>query len=296
MQDRDLAERLRADLPGVTIHCGPPRAALPDVIMAVTSAGRPGLADMVPNLRLVQKLGAGVDGVLAAGDLPEHVMVARLASEGQAAEISEYVLGAILNWQRGFLGYARRREWAPQRPVSPADAPVTVLGLGRIGLRVAQDLAARGYPVTGWSRSARTCAGMRCLSGPAMLGSALEGAAYVVAVLPSTPETRGLFDARGLSQLPKEAVLINVGRGDLVDLSALTRALERGALRGAVLDVTAPEPLPRDSALWARDDVLITPHVSGWSVEDGMGAVSENYRRLRAGQSPINLIDRSLGY
>jgi glyoxylate/hydroxypyruvate reductase A len=296
MRDEVLADRLRADLPGVEILCGAQERPRPEVVMAVTSAGRVNFARHLPGLKLVQKLGAGVDGVLRHHDLPDGVAVARLASPDQAAEISEYALGAILCWQRDFLRHARERRWAPARPQAPAANPVAVLGLGRIGAVVAQDLMARGYPVRGWSRTRKDLPGIACFHGADGLAAALSGAAYVVAVLPSTHETRGMFGARGLALLDPGAVLINVGRGDLIEPVALVAALDAGAMRGAVLDVTPVEPWPDDDPLWSRDDVLITPHVSGWAVEGGMPVIAENYRRLLDGRPLLNLVDRAAGY
>lgn len=119
----------------------------------------------------------------------------------------------------------------------------------------------------------------------------------VVLVLPHTPATAGLFGARALAALPKGAILVNIGRGAVLDEAALLAALDTGRLRHAVLDVFATEPLPADHPLWRHPRVTITPHVSGPSLpEDVVEAFMANYRRYAAGEPLVGVVDRNRGH
>jgi phosphoglycerate dehydrogenase-like enzyme len=117
--------------------------------------------------------------------------------------------------------------------------------------------------------------------------------------LPSTPATRHIINAARLSQLKPSAVLVNIGRGDLVDTSALLHALDSGALAGAALDVTEPEPLPAGHPLFGRPDVIVTPHLGGRTevyFERAADILAENVRRWREGAQLVNVVDRERGY
>jgi glyoxylate/hydroxypyruvate reductase A len=204
-----------------------------------------------------------------------------------------------LQEQRHLRHYHRqqaRSEWLHYPPRQAADTTVAVLGLGRIGQLVAQRFIDNDFRVAGWSRSLGQIDGVRCHAGRDGLKSVLGCADYVISVLPSTPETRGLFDASLFAEFRPEAFFINVGRGDLVDEAGLVEALDRGQLAGAVLDVMCEEPLPPDSPLWLHPGVQLTPHVSGYHLGDAVADIAENYRRLQNGEPLLHLIDRRLGY
>ncbi len=304
MTDAALRARLAPLLPGVAIHCGPPTRELPDVAMLAAVRLHPDVAPRLPGLQLVQKLGAGVEGILAQGELPAGVRVARLKPAAAAREIAEYCLAQVLLRQRHLVRHAedaRAGRWHRLAPRRAVETTVAVLGLGHIGGQVAACFAGLGFQVLGWSRrpkrpSEDRLAGVDCRSGPAALPGLLGESDYVVAVLPSTPETRNLLDARLLERFRKEAVLINVGRGDLVVEADLLAALDGGRLAGAVLDVFREEPLPPDHPFWRHAAVSVTPHVSGWHLDDGLEDVAENYRRLVAGRPLLHEVDREAGY
>ena len=173
---------------------------------------------------------------------------------------------------------------------------MAVLGLGRIGNLVAQRFLVNGFRVSGWSRSAKQLPGIDCHDGPDGFATAVAAAAYVVSVLPSTPDTRGLFDYQRFAGFDPQALFINVGRGDLVDEDGLMSALDEGLLAGAVLDVMSEEPLPAAHPLWAHPRVQLTPHVSGYHLGDAIFDIAEYYRRLQAGEPLLNPVDRALGY
>jgi len=172
-----------------------------------------------------------------------------------------------------------------------------VLGLGELGRACARSLARIGFNVTGWSRSAHDVDGIRCLSGPETLASALNEAEICVLLLPLTPETENLMDAARLAALPRGAIVLNPGRGPLVDDDALLAALDAGQIGHATLDVFRQEPLPPEHPFWAHDRVTVTPHIASETRPSSSARViAENIRRGEAGEPFLHLVDRGLGY
>ena len=299
MTDEALRDELAPLLRGVTIHCGRPRDPLPDVVMLATADLAENILPLLPKLALVQKLGAGVEAILRDPDLAAHVRVTRLAPDSQAREIAEYCLAYVLRDQRNMTRHAadaEERRWAPLAPRRAAHTTIGVLGLGHIGGRTARLFATLGFRVLGWSRSLKTIDGVDCRAGDAALPDLLSECDYVVSILPATPQTRDLFDADGFACMKSGAVLINVGRGDLVVEEALIHALDRGTLGGAVLDTVRQEPLPADHPFWRHPSITVTPHVSGWHVDGGLKDVAENYHRLVDGRELLHEVDRAHGY
>lgn len=290
------------------------RAALPErqfvsldemsdasAIRQVITWGPPaGLFADLPNLVAVFALGAGVDKLLARDDLPASVPVYRLLDGGMAQQMVEYVRFGVLSYQRHMDVYRRQQQAGQWRMLAPrlaAEVRVGVLGLGEIGSAVAQALAADGYTVSGWSRSPRELAGIRCLHGADGLAALLANSDVLACVLPSTPETRGLLDAKRLATLPQGAMLINAGRGDLLDEQALLQLLDDGHLRCAQLDVFVSEPLPADSRLWAHPAVTVTPHIAAITLrQEAVAQIAANLQRLAAGEELQGGVVRQRGY
>jgi phosphoglycerate dehydrogenase-like enzyme len=242
-------------------------------------------------LRVIQTLSAGVDWL--RGRVPSQVAVCN-ARGVYDAPLAEWVLGAILAMQRGLV-QARdaqaRRTWEGFEPPELGGRRVVILGLGSIGSAIAARLAPFGVQIVGVARTQRP--GARSLAD---LDELLPEADIVVNMLPLTSETIGLLDATRLARLPDGALLVNAGRGRTVDTAALVLELESGRLR-AVLDVTDPEPLPADHALWALPNVLISPHIAGDSPATTVRAFAlagDQVRRFAAGQPLINVVDRYL--
>ncbi|WP_171131542.1 MULTISPECIES: glyoxylate/hydroxypyruvate reductase A [unclassified Ruegeria] len=253
----------------------------------------------LPNLKLIQKLGAGVETIVHNPALPDHIRVTRLKPDAPAQGIAEWFLAYILRHQRHMAFHEAaqsRSEWVSKAPVYTPDTVVGVLGLGHIGSRTAAMLNMIGFQVMGWSRSPKQIQGVTCLHGADALPQLLSQCDHVCAILPSTPDTTGLFDARMLAQMKPGSQLLNAGRGDLIDEAALIAAVDQGTPGHAVLDVTSKEPLPADSPLWQHPSVTITPHVSGWFLGDALTDVIENFRRLTAGTDLLHEVDRARGY
>ncbi|MDN0081730.1 glyoxylate/hydroxypyruvate reductase A [Crenobacter sp. SG2305] len=259
-----------------------------------------GFFDGFPKLEAVFAQGAGIDKLLARPDLAPNVRVVRLTDAGMSAQMVEYALFGVLRFQRDFDVYATQQAnstWQPQPPRLAEATRVSVLGLGAIGAAVASTLAGLGYRVSGWSRSPRELPGVRCVYGPTALDALLADTDILVSVLPSTPDTRGLLGRERLALLPDGAALINAGRGDLIDLSALVELLDAGHLRGAQLDVFPAEPLGTDDPLWRHPKLLVTPHIAAATlIEPSVKQMADGIRLLQVGGEPAGLVERRHAY
>lgn len=299
LTDEDLREQLREYIPDADIRCGDAPGDAADIEMLTVSTYEIGEALKYSNLKLVQKTGAGVEAIMADDSLPESVSVARLRTDTSGSEMAEFALAYVLQEQRHLREYQRNQSrslWQAYPPRRACETTVAVLGLGRIGQLVVEKFVSCGFNVAGWSRTPKNLAGIRCFTGMIELQEALGVADYVVSVLPSTPATTHLFNIRTFAWMKPDAVLINVGRGTLIDEDDLIRALDSKLLGGAVLDVMQTEPLPESSPLWQHEKIILTPHVSGWHLGDAIKDIAENYRRLKSGEPLLNRIDRQLGY
>jgi glyoxylate/hydroxypyruvate reductase A len=254
------------------------------------------LAETYPNLRLVFSVGAGVDQFDLAA-LPPGVGVVRMLEPGLAEQMREYVTLGVLALHRDlplYLDNQRARRWqaAANRPA--AERRVGVMGLGTLGQAALAALTPFGFPLAGWSRSAKAIPGVDCFTD---LDAFLARTDILVCLLPLTPETTGLLDARLFARLPEGARLLHAGRGRQLDQAALLAALDSGRLAAAMLDVTDPEPLPAEHPLWVHPQVILTPHVACQTrAEDGAAHVIAGIRADRAGTPAPGLVDRERGY
>jgi len=172
------------------------------------------------------------------------------------------------------------------------DRPVSILGLGTLGSACATALARLGFPVTGWSRTPRDIPGVRSVTGDDGLRDALQRAAITVLLTPLTRSTEGLMNARTLGWMPDGSVLLNPGRGGLIDDDALLAELPR--LGHATLDTFRVEPLPADHPYWSHPKVTVTPHIaSATRPTTAAGVIAENIRRGNAGEPLLHVVDRT---
>lgn len=258
------------------------------------------IEDFTPFTRCkaVLSLWAGVERIVSNPTLTQPLC--RMVDPAMTQGMVEYVTGHVLRHHLGMDLYLHgqdgiwRNDTAP--PIAP-DRPVTILGLGELGTACARSLTSLGFPVTGWSRSPRLVEGVTCLSGPEGLRAALAGAQIVVTLLPRTAETENILNAETLALLPQGAVIINPGRGHLIDEAALIAALDRGHIAHATLDVFRSEPLPPDHPFWAHPRVTVTPHIAAETrPASAARVVVENIRRAAAGEPLLYLVDRARGY
>jgi phosphoglycerate dehydrogenase-like enzyme len=171
--------------------------------------------------------------------------------------------------------------------------------MGTIGRNVAERTRQLGMRVIGTQREPKPCRYADVVLPPEQTRRALRQADYLVVILPKTPQTRNMLDAKMLCNLRSDAVLINMARGGIIDEQALADMLKKGRLRGAALDVFEEEPLPESSDLWKVPNLIITPHLAG-IMPDYLDRVLEiftdNLKRLEEGHPLRNEIDRDRGY
>jgi glyoxylate/hydroxypyruvate reductase A len=244
-------------------------------------------------------LGAGVDALVGRDDLPE-VPITRLSDPKMARMMAGYVLFAVTRHARNIPAFERAQRahrWHYIHPRDPETISVGILGLGELGLTAALECARQGYRVRGWSNTLKSVDGIETSAGLPALSEILGGSDILVCMLPQTPQTSGLLDAKRLAQMKPGAVFINVSRGSIVDEPALIAALQSGHIAEATLDVFAAEPLSSESPLWAMDNVLITPHLASVALPGSAARqIGENVRRLRAGQELLSRVDPRRGY
>ena len=253
------------------------------------------LQDFTPYRRAkaVLNLWAGVERIVGNPTLTQPLC--RMVDPGLTEGMVEWVVGHCL---RHHLGMDRHilnpsHVWDQTCPPLARERPVTILGMGALGSASVAALRGMNFPVTGWSRTAKP----GCLHGEAGLREALSTAAILVTLLPKTPETENLLNAERLAILPKGAVILNPGRGALIDDGALLAALDAGHVGHATLDVFRVEPLPEGHPYWTHPRVTVTPHIAADTRPSSSARVIvENIRRGEAGEPFLHLVDRARGY
>jgi phosphoglycerate dehydrogenase-like enzyme len=270
-----------------------------------------------PRLKWVQTCGAGVDH-LATHPLIHADVTFTTASGVHAACISELVFAFILHFQRNLpkiRSYASQRKWPAQNELFEFfDRPdldqqsLMVIGLGSIGRRVARLGRTFGMRVLGIKRDPASAPELRYLSeksvadavfGIGEMPEIVPQADYLILCLPLTAETRGLINRHILDRMKRSAILINVGRGALIDEAALVESLRNGGIAGAGLDCFAAEPLPPEHPFYEMENVIVSPHVGGATRSYDARVVdifAENIQRYLAGEPLLNRVDWGRGY
>ncbi len=274
-----------------------------------------------PNLQWVQTHYAGVDS-LADSEIWQSDLLITTASGVHAANMAQYALTQILAWAHrvpNWFKYKQMQSWAKNRwdtfvPQELKGKTLGILGYGSIGRELARLAKPFGLEILVTKQNAKQLAdtgfnftGQGDPNGdlpdriyPSQATRSMVAACdFVVITLPLTEQTYHLFDEEMFKTMKSTAFLVNIGRGSIVDEAALVRGLKKEWLAGAGLDVFEQEPLPEDSPLWEMENVIMTPHVSGFTPqydERATDIFAENLRRYLAGEPLLNLVDREKGY
>jgi phosphoglycerate dehydrogenase-like enzyme len=310
--DEHVAELQRAFPSHRFLHARDDREGLemiPRADAAFCSQIQPEHLQAAPRLRWIHSPAAGVGGMLYPAMQASDIVVTN--GRGMSGDtIAEHVVAVTLAlFRRLPLAIVRQREkqWAQDElGASPGNrmlrgAHVLVIGLGAIGEATAVHLHAFGARVTAVRRriGAPMPPGVDVVRAVADLPDLLPHADVVVIAAPQTKMTRGMIGAAEIARMKRDAVIVNVSRGGLIDEDALTEALQSGRLGGAALDVFRHEPLGVESPLWNLPNVIITPHTSGFRPDHWDAATAlfaENLRRFERGEPLLNVVDKEAGY
>lgn len=264
------------------------------------------LRDLWPEakrLRWVHALGAGVEPLMFEALIASDVTLTN--SRGVFADaLGEFTIAAMLWFAKDLRRLVRQQEehlWQPYTVTRLEGQTAGIVGLGGTGRAVARRAAALGMRVIATRR--RPEAGhdqhVERIDAADAIDDLIGESDYLVVCTPLTPHTRGLLSAPRLQRLKREAVLINVSRGAVVDENALTRMLSSGRIRGAALDVFEQEPLPPDHPLWKLDNVLLSPHTADHASDSHLRSMQffvENFGRYRRGEPLENVVDKREQY
>ena len=271
----------------------------PDEVDYIVYAPNSDVQNFTPYTRTkaVLNLWAGVEAI--AGNTTLTQPLARMVDDGLTNGMIEWVTGHTLRHHLGMDAHIRGLDgdWRNEAPPLACDRNVTVLGLGALGSACGGTLSQLKFNVTGWSRRAKQIDGITCLNGTDGLITALGSADILVLLLPLTAETENTLNASTLALMRKGAVILNPGRGALIDDDALIAALDAGQIGHATLDVFRVEPLPKEHRYWTHPNVTVTPHIASETrASSASRVIAENIRRGEAAEPFLHLVDRAAGY
>jgi len=297
---RELVEAARLPdlqiISAATASAVEPAAAAADLVLGEPSLIREVLPRLA-HLQWVQATWAGVEPLLDPALRRDYILTNARGVFGSL--MSEYVFGYLLAHERKIFEKRASQQagrWDPAHPGTLRGKRIGLLGVGSIGAALARTAKHFGMHVKGYTRGSRDCPDVDEYFHGDRAGFAAD-LDYLVSIVPNTAATVRLVDATLLSALPLRAVLVNPGRGNVVDESALAEALQSGRLAGAVLDVFQQEPLPADHVFWRTPNLLITSHTAAISFPKDIAPVFiENYRRLIAGEALRYQVDFEAGY
>ena len=250
------------------------------------------------NLKAVLNLWAGVEDVVNNKTL--KVPLARMVDEGLTQGMKEWVLGHVMRYHLGidlhiFGQDGQWRDWSA--PPLASQRKVTILGLGALGAECANALAKVGFNVRGWSLTEKSISNVICHHGFKGLEKSLFGSEIVILLLPSTAATENIINTKTISYLSKNAVIINPGRGTLIDETALLKSLDDGKLAHATLDVFRQEPLPADHRFWQHPKITVTPHIASETrPKTASQVIATNIDRFEKGKPLLYQVNFEAGY
>ena len=273
--------------------------AMPEAVEYIIYSPASTLRDFTPYTRCkaVLNLWAGVEKIVGNPTLTQPL--ARMVDPALTRGMVEYVCGHVLRYHLGMDAHitAAPGTWVPQEPPLAPERVVGILGMGELGRACATALAGLGFAVEGWSSQPKQVADVTCHHGRAGFDTLLQRAEILVTLLPLTPQTENILDARAFALMPKGARIINPGRGALIEDDALLAALDNGQIAAATLDVFRIEPLPADHPFWGHPHVTITPHIAATTrAKSASLVVANNIARVESGAELLYQVDTARGY
>jgi len=311
LHDPDLVPRPRY----VADHAGSPTKRTPEqearfvemlgraeVVFDFPSGHYRDLPAVAPRLRWLQSTSAGIGQMVKRVGLDQTDITFTTPSGVHARPLADFCLMAMLMFAKNYQWMDRDKKakrWERYCGEELTGKTLAIVGIGRVGQEVARHGKRMDMRVTGMRRSDAPVPDVDKLFDRAELHAMLREADFLVLAAPHTPETEGIIGEREIAVLKPSAVLINIGRGALVDEDALIRALQEKRLAGAALDVLREEPPPQDSPLWDMPNVIISPHSASTVTQENARITDifcDNLRRYLSGQPLRNVLDKKQLY
>ncbi|MGB0497993.1 MAG: 2-hydroxyacid dehydrogenase [Rubricella sp.] len=299
-QWEDYETPLTAALAEVGLKATLVTEADPETVDYIVYSPASPVQDFTPYTRLkaVLNLWAGVEDVV--GNETLTVPLCRMVDRGLTEGMVEWVTGHALRHHLGMDAHITGQDGIWRGKVVPPlarDRTIGVLGLGALGRACARALSALNFRVVGWSRTAKDIGGVETVTGERGLDTVLARADILVLLLPSTASTEAVLDAERIARIRPGAVILNPGRGALIDDDALLAALDSGQIGHATLDVFREEPLPPTHPFWSHPRVTVTPHIaSATRPESASRVIAANIARHARGGALEHVVDRQAGY
>tara|TARA_Y100001934_G_scaffold274681_1_gene367551 strand:+ start:88 stop:1032 length:945 start_codon:yes stop_codon:yes gene_type:complete len=299
-RDQAWIDAFSVTMPELEVRLWPETGDRSEINCALLWGPPPELFDELDNLEVIFSIGAGVDSLLTCQTLPAHLPIVRMVESELTAGMVEFCLFHVLRFHRLmhlFEKHRVERRWEDLTQVPASEVTVGIMGIGVLGQALARQLSALRYQVIGYRRGPGDVDDMEVFRGVDQFETFMRRSEILVALMPSTPETKKLINCRTLSWLPPGACFINAGRGDLVDEEDLVSALDGRRLAGAALDVFKTEPLPQESPLWTHPDVYITPHIASIThPPTACRYIADVIGRHRLGEPWPHLVEIGRGY
>ena len=286
------------EAPEIVLEVGPEVADPASVDILLLWKHPQGSLASFNQVKLYYSLGAGVDHLMKDGDLLPGVPVCRIVNPLLSFSMSNYILFAVLYYQRKWDKFLKDRKgkiW-DHDGITEENIRIGILGLGTLGTDAALKLHQLGFKVTGYSPSPKDIDGITTFA-KGQLTEFLAQCSVLVCTVPSTPETKGLLSKPLFDQITQPTYLINVARGAVQIEKDILDALDNNILSGAFLDVFETEPLPKDNPLWTHPKVQITPHIASiTNPEAGVAQIVNNAIAVKKGTDLVHVVDSKKGY
>jgi glyoxylate/hydroxypyruvate reductase A len=290
-------EALKAEAPDLDLEVYP-EVKDPKKVEYVLSWKHPhGIFRDYPNLKVIASMGAGIDHIIGDKEIAKHIKITRLVDEQLTKDMSVFVLSLILEYLRNLKEHHCSHEWNPKAYGRPENTQVGIMGMGVLGVGVAEKLIRNKFNVTGWSKTKKEILGVTTYHGDEQLQEFLKNTQILVNLLPLTSKTKNILNKQLFEKLPKGAYLINVARGEHLIVDDLLEMIHTKHLSGAALDVFRQEPLPAEHPFWKNEKIKVSPHIASIThPKSVVPQILENYKRMKEGKELKNVVDREKEY
>lgn len=256
--------------------------------------------EQFPNIKIIQSVGASIEHITGSQTINKDSIVTRIVDERLSNDMWEFLLTIVLSELKNTQTYLEQQTentWKQHEYKTIDNTTISILGLGKIGGYVAEKFAKIGFNVKGWSNSSKQILNVKSYNGENEFDSFLKNSDFLINLLPLTNKTTGILNKKTFLKLPKNAFLINVGRGEHLVDADLIHALDNSIISGAFLDVFINEPLSKEHPFWNHSKIKITPHVASLTnVDTAIEQIAENYKRFLNKETLLNVVSLKKGY